>query len=188
MNSRIYGPNGKRSFTLTGAELNLFVRKVIDGASNCQTSNNRCRGELSIMTKEQRIYDIEDRKKQREDLFNFNLEASTPLPPLKVILLVDTKNDYAELSICLVNFGSKFFEGTIIQVIDLLDFMDPIFEIEIRDGDKVFQELDFNNVDTQHEISISDADLDFPDHSDGWEPSSPEFCSDSEKEVFYPND
>jgi len=120
------------------------------------------------------------------DLFDFDLNDPWYIPDysLSVTIFVDTRHDLAEMAVKSHKLGHKTFTGTQEQVSDLLDFISSLAAVPILKGEKVLLIWSTDDIFMSHD----DQGFGYEDgFGDGWSPDSPEQCSDTEKEVFFPD-
>jgi len=145
---------------------------------------------LSVKSRERRLEDIQiKKKKDKDDLFAgmsreeiFGNEAQDEL---EIYFGVDLSVNSADLVVSSKKIGHKTFSGTLDQVRDLLDFIKDLISFPVRYGDKVVLIWSDENISMSYEVDESTYYDVYADY--GWQPDSSEHCSDSEKEVFFPN-
>jgi len=135
---------------------------------------------LQVVSEEFRVNVIKERRK---DVFDFDVEVTNPSYDLDLCLIYDLEKMLAYISVTGRFYKPRYFEGPLLTVEAILDFVAPMLELDVGEGDKVLLHTNDENV-----FFPSEADA-FEGFGDpyGFHPDSPEFCSDDEREAFFPN-
>lgn len=183
--SRIYGPDREPNFLIHDIEISGYIRPLI---YRSQETSKPVKGGLYVVTKAYRVEHIEYWKKSREDpweAFDLYTNLNAQRYKFELEVVVNYAKSYGELSLYHEKLGHKNFDGTIRQIEDILSFLSPALETLVELGDKAISEFTDEEVFTKYELDYFQSSA---EHSLGWEPDSPEQCSDKEREVFSLNE
>ncbi|NRP95956.1 hypothetical protein XMG59_002074 [Marinobacterium sp. xm-g-59] len=152
----------------------------------------RIEAELYLEDRECRKNSINYRKKSKDDMFFELLDRLDKCfyddYTMKIIVVVDAKFDIAELEFSGSTYGFRTFKGSTEQVRSLLGFIALLVNYDLEKGDKLTLSYSDQNVYLEREIAEFDDQADYAGDPTGWQPDSPEECSDTEREVFFPKD
>ena len=154
LKQRLRKPSYKDNFVISDVDITWSMRQV---NSLARESSQQTQGTLYIETKEHRLHHIDLWKRARstfpeEDLFDFPFSGPTK-SKFEIQVILNWTENIGELSFSHYEHGSKLFEGTILQVEELLEFVSPFLKTEVEPGEKAVFEITNDGVYTASQVN-----------------------------------